>query len=165
MSSAPTRPGTLTKAEMTVKAMYVGGQDYEVTGAGYEPVGEFVLDDATLPKDEVIRRLEPMMRAMTFCNDSKVLAPAEDRAGAVDRRPHRGLPAGRRAEGRVRPAERADVNGPRSTSCRSKSGASSMSVVHVEGGRQPKGRSVKGCAVQAPSAAARTCVFDGETCL
>jgi len=77
------KTGTLTKAEMTVKAMYVGGEDFEVTGAGYEPVGEFVLGDTTLPKEEARRRLEPMMRAMTFCNDAKVLAPTDDQGWRV----------------------------------------------------------------------------------
>ena len=102
------KTGTLTKAEMTVKALYVGGQDVEVTGAGYEPVGGFVVDGAELDRDEAGRRLEPMMRAMTFCNDAKVLPPSDDARLARDRRPDRGLPAGRRPEGRLRPADGAD---------------------------------------------------------
>ncbi|HEY5387508.1 MAG TPA: cation-transporting P-type ATPase [Thermoleophilia bacterium] len=77
------KTGTLTKAEMTVKALYVGGEDYEVTGAGYEPVGEFVVGDATLRADEAKRRLEPMMRAMTFCNDAKMMAPRDDKGWRV----------------------------------------------------------------------------------
>ena len=34
------KTGTLTMGEMTVRALYVAGQDYEVTGEGYGPVGE-----------------------------------------------------------------------------------------------------------------------------
>ena len=34
------KTGTLTVGEMTVRALYVAGQTYEVTGEGYEPVGE-----------------------------------------------------------------------------------------------------------------------------
>lgn len=34
------KTGTLTVGEMTVRALYVGGQNYEVTGEGYGPDGE-----------------------------------------------------------------------------------------------------------------------------
>ena len=34
------KTGTLTVGEMTVRALYVAGQSYEVTGEGYEPKGE-----------------------------------------------------------------------------------------------------------------------------
>ena len=101
------KTGTLTKAEMTVKEMFAGDTVVEVTGAGYEPVGEFVVGDTTLPKDEARRRLELLLRAMSFANDAKVLR-AERRQGlAGDRRSHRRLPAGGRPEGRLRPLRRA----------------------------------------------------------
>jgi Ca2+-transporting ATPase len=35
------KTGTLTRNEMTVREVEVGGQHYEVTGGGYEPAGEF----------------------------------------------------------------------------------------------------------------------------
>ena len=129
------KTGTLTKAEMTVKAMYVGGQDYEVTGAGYEPVGEFVLDDATLPKDEVIRRLEPMMRAMTFCNDSKVLAPAEDKGWRVIGDPTEGclLVAAQKAGFDL---QNELMERPKIYELPFESVRKRMSVVHVEGDGQ-----------------------------
>ena len=77
------KTGTLTKAEMTVKEMYAGDTVVEVTGAGYEPVGDFVVGDTALPKDEARRRFEPLLRAMTFANDAKVLAPADDKGWRV----------------------------------------------------------------------------------
>jgi magnesium-transporting ATPase (P-type) len=77
------KTGTLTKAEMTVKALYANGRVIEVTGAGYEPVGEFVDGDSGLPPEEARRRLEPLLRAMTFCNDAKVLPPKEDQGWRV----------------------------------------------------------------------------------
>jgi P-type Ca2+ transporter type 2C len=77
------KTGTLTKAEMTVKSVYVNGEQLEVTGAGYEPVGEFVDGDGALPKEEARRRLEPLLRAMSFCNDAKVLAPKDDQGWRV----------------------------------------------------------------------------------
>jgi len=38
------KTGTLTKGEMTVRKIYVNGKTFEVTGAGYEPKGEFLVD-------------------------------------------------------------------------------------------------------------------------
>jgi len=129
------KTGTLTKAEMTVKAMYVGGQDYEVTGAGYEPEGDFVLDDATLPKDEALRRLEPMMRAMSFCNDSKVLAPADDKGWRVIGDPTEGclLVAARKAGFDL---DQELVDRPKIYELPFESVRKRMSVVHVEGDGQ-----------------------------
>ena len=38
------KTGTLTENQMTVRAIFAGGRRYEVTGNGYEPVGELRLD-------------------------------------------------------------------------------------------------------------------------
>ncbi|HEY3414905.1 MAG TPA: cation-translocating P-type ATPase [Armatimonadota bacterium] len=40
------KTGTLTVGEMTVRALYVAGQRYEVTGEGYDPVGEVRFEGA-----------------------------------------------------------------------------------------------------------------------
>jgi P-type Ca2+ transporter type 2C len=77
------KTGTLTKAEMTVKEILAGDTIVEVTGAGYEPVGDFVVGDMSLPKDEARRRLEHLLRAMTFANDAKVLEPSDDQSWRV----------------------------------------------------------------------------------
>jgi Ca2+-transporting ATPase len=47
------KTGTLTAGEMTVRVLAVGGKRLEVTGAGYEPVGEFRSDGATVEVSEV----------------------------------------------------------------------------------------------------------------
>jgi Ca2+-transporting ATPase len=47
------KTGTLTAGEMTVTTLSVGGKRLEVTGAGYEPVGEFRADGATVALSEV----------------------------------------------------------------------------------------------------------------
>jgi len=80
---ATDKTGTLTKAEMTLKVIWADGDDIEVTGAGYAPEGDFVVGDTTLPKDEARLRLEPLLRAMTFCNDAKVMAPSDDKGWRV----------------------------------------------------------------------------------
>jgi Ca2+-transporting ATPase len=38
------KTGTLTKGEMTVRKIHVNGEMFDVTGAGYEPKGEFLVD-------------------------------------------------------------------------------------------------------------------------
>src|SRR5665811_1491296 len=129
------KTGTLTKAEMTVKAMYVGGEDYEVTGAGYEPVGEFVVGDTTLPKEEARRRLELMMRAMTFCNDAKVLAPADDKGWRVIGDPTEGclLVVAQKAAFDL---QQELIERPKIYELPFESVRKRMSVVHVEGDGQ-----------------------------
>lgn len=42
------KTGTLTKNEMTVKAIYAGGTLFQVAGVGYEPAGEFLIDGKTV---------------------------------------------------------------------------------------------------------------------
>ena len=50
------KTGTLTKAEMTVKALYLGDVDVEVTGAGYAPEGGFVIAGQELQPEATPRR-------------------------------------------------------------------------------------------------------------
>jgi Ca2+-transporting ATPase len=59
------KTGTLTKGEMTVRKIYVNGKIFDVTGAGYEPKGEFLLDGTPVsPKDNP--ELELLLRASTL---------------------------------------------------------------------------------------------------
>ena len=41
------KTGTLTKGEMTVRKIYTNNKMIEVTGAGYEPKGEFLLNGSS----------------------------------------------------------------------------------------------------------------------
>jgi P-type Ca2+ transporter type 2C len=62
------KTGTLTKGEMTVRKIYAGGRIVEVTGAGYDPSGEF----RGSGKIE-IGRSEPLRKLLLcgiLCNDS-----------------------------------------------------------------------------------------------
>ena len=45
------KTGTLTTNEMTVREIWVAGRKVGVTGVGYEPKGEFLIEDK--PVDEV----------------------------------------------------------------------------------------------------------------
>ena len=132
---ATDKTGTLTKAEMTVKAVWADGDDFEVTGAGYAPDGDFVLGDTTLSKDEALRRLEPFLRAMTFCNDAKVLPPKDDDGWRVIGDPTEGclLVAAQKA-GFDLQAEL--IERPKIYELPFESVRKRMSVVHVEGDGQ-----------------------------
>ncbi len=50
------KTGTLTKDEMTVRQLYVAGRTFEVSGAGYEPKGEFSTDGNNVEPPEAAAR-------------------------------------------------------------------------------------------------------------
>jgi Ca2+-transporting ATPase len=59
------KTGTLTKGEMTVRKIYVNNEIFDVTGAGYEPKGEFLVDGNSISLKEN-PELELMLRANTL---------------------------------------------------------------------------------------------------
>jgi Ca2+-transporting ATPase len=61
------KTGTLTRGEMTVQRVYVNGVSFRVTGIGYDPEGEFQLEDekAILGED-----LKTLLKIASLCNDS-----------------------------------------------------------------------------------------------
>jgi Ca2+-transporting ATPase len=64
------KTGTMTKGEMTVQRIYVGDQVIKVSGVGYAPEGDFLIEDHKInPKDEQLRTL---LTAATLCNDAKL---------------------------------------------------------------------------------------------
>jgi P-type Ca2+ transporter type 2C len=132
---ATDKTGTLTKAEMTLKVVWADGDDFEVTGAGYAPEGDFVVGDTTLSKDEARRRLEPLLRAMTFCNDAKVVPPKEDKGWRVIGDPTEGcLLVAAQKTGFDLQAEL--IERPKIYELPFESVRKRMSVVHVEGDGQ-----------------------------
>jgi Ca2+-transporting ATPase len=65
------KTGTLTKGEMTVREIFVGEATVEVTGTGYQPVGEFSIDGSSispLKHDE----LPLILRIGALCNNSTI---------------------------------------------------------------------------------------------
>ncbi len=59
------KTGTLTKGEMTVRRVFVGGRTVEVSGAGYAPAGSFT--PALEPDDEATRLL---LTGGLLCSDA-----------------------------------------------------------------------------------------------
>ncbi len=64
------KTGTMTKGEMTVQRIYVNGQTIKVSGVGYEPEGEFLLEDKKInPSSE---EFQTLLKIATLCNDAKL---------------------------------------------------------------------------------------------
>lgn len=63
------KTGTLTQAEMTVRKLYVNGKMIDVTGAGYEPQGEFYLNGTAFDPSQDFH-LQTLVQASALCNDS-----------------------------------------------------------------------------------------------
>lgn len=71
------KTGTLTKNQMTVVRVYCDGRDYQVTGVGYEPKGEFILGGDTVNPGPEHKVLVDTLRAGCCCNDA-ILIKDED---------------------------------------------------------------------------------------
>jgi len=64
------KTGTLTEDQMTMKKIYLDGQFIEVTGTGYEPVGEFYRNGSKLdPADPVLQKY---LKAANLCANAKL---------------------------------------------------------------------------------------------
>ncbi len=65
------KTGTMTKGEMTVKKVFSDNQIFDVTGAGYNADGEFLLENRKIsPKDDPTLNL--ILKASVLCNDAKI---------------------------------------------------------------------------------------------
>lgn len=63
------KTGTLTQNEMTVRKAYVNGKTIDVSGSGYEPVGEFSIDGEKIDPSDV-EGLKTLMGISTLVNDA-----------------------------------------------------------------------------------------------
>jgi Ca2+-transporting ATPase len=66
------KTGTLTRNEMTVQRIYAGGKEYQVSGVGYEPEGQFMLNNQAVVVDDTHRSLIEALRAGTQCNNAEI---------------------------------------------------------------------------------------------
>ena len=69
------KTGTLTVGEMTVRALYVAGSVYEVTGAGYRPGGE-VRFEGKRPAEAQAGSLRELADVMLACNQAHLVEEA-----------------------------------------------------------------------------------------
>ncbi|NVM05136.1 MAG: cation-transporting P-type ATPase, partial [Candidatus Helarchaeota archaeon] len=66
------KTGTLTQNQMTVREILVNNKVIDVSGAGYEPVGKFYIENKEIlpEKDETLMLL---LKAATLCNDAALI--------------------------------------------------------------------------------------------
>ncbi|MCD6288205.1 MAG: HAD-IC family P-type ATPase, partial [Candidatus Hydrogenedentes bacterium] len=73
------KTGTLTRNEMTVQKIWVGGRLVDVTGTGYAPDGSFLadgreIDPATDPD------LRTILVSASLCNGARLMPPVDDKS-------------------------------------------------------------------------------------
>ncbi len=81
------KTGTLTRNEMTVQAVVTATAEYSVSGAGYDPHGDFQLGEERIGSDNHAE-LQELARAAVLCNDARLLQ--REAGWAVDGDPMEG---------------------------------------------------------------------------
>ena len=74
------KTGTLTKDEMTVRKIFAAGQLFNVSGAGYSPVGEFSLNDGGSIAPTI--GLQKLLIAATLASDTHLVGDAQNESGS-----------------------------------------------------------------------------------
>jgi Ca2+-transporting ATPase len=72
------KTGTLTKNEMTVRNLWFDGQQYEITGVGYEPKGNIVNSNGKELTEEEIDKIEIMLDTATMASNAEIHEPDEN---------------------------------------------------------------------------------------
>jgi len=129
------KTGTLTKAEMTVREIFTDMTEIDVTGVGYAPEGDFHIGNVPIPTDEAYARLHDFFRAITFCNNSKVIPPEEGKGWRVLGDPTEGCLLVVAEKGRF-DLTRELIEHPKIYELPFDSVRKRMSVIHVEGDGQ-----------------------------
>lgn len=71
------KTGTLTQNQMTVQALYAGGELFDITGSGYTPDGDFQLNGKAVAYSDYPALME-CLKAGLLCNDARLLAEADN---------------------------------------------------------------------------------------
>jgi len=72
------KTGTITKGEMTIKKILCDNKVFEITGAGYEATGDFLLNNKKIDIQKN-NSLKLLLKAGVLCNDSKIERKGTDR--------------------------------------------------------------------------------------
>ena len=70
------KTGTLTQNQMTVKGLLVGDRVFSVSGSGYQPEGQFQLDEKTIEPAQHIALMD-LLKAGLICNGSRLFSTGE----------------------------------------------------------------------------------------
>ncbi len=75
------KTGTLTKNEMTVRNLWFDGQQYEISGVGYEPKGSILDSNGKELTGEEIDKIEIMLDTATMASNAEIHEPDENHTG------------------------------------------------------------------------------------
>lgn len=67
---ASDKTGTLTRDEMTARKIFTSGETFKISGAGYEPVGDFSRNGHAIEPTEAVRRT---LTAATLASDARLV--------------------------------------------------------------------------------------------
>jgi Ca2+-transporting ATPase len=70
------KTGTITKGEMTVNKLWVKDRVIEVSGLGYDPAGDFTINDQAIREGETAS-LEKLLEIASLCNGAKIDPPSD----------------------------------------------------------------------------------------
>jgi Ca2+-transporting ATPase len=70
------KTGTITKGEMTVNKIWVRDNEIDVSGLGYNPVGDFTINGQPLRESQTAS-LEKLLEISALCNGAKVESPSD----------------------------------------------------------------------------------------
>ena len=121
------KTGTLTKDEMTVRRVYVAGEMLEVSGAGYEPHGQFSRDGVAISSWEPLNLL---LRAAALASDAHIVRHEADGHWHVKGDPTEGALVVAAAKAGLRKAD-LDVQFPRVNEIPFTSETKRMTTLHT----------------------------------
>lgn len=67
------KTGTLTAGEMTARAIWTAGHDFEITGVGYTPAGEVLHEGHVVRMGEAPEPLYTLLLAAIHCNNARLI--------------------------------------------------------------------------------------------
>jgi P-type Ca2+ transporter type 2C len=70
------KTGTITKGEMTVNKLWVKDEVVEISGIGYNPIGDFTLNGEPLQENES-SSIEKLLEIAALCNGAKIDPPSD----------------------------------------------------------------------------------------
>jgi len=70
------KTGTITKGEMTVNKLWIKNHTINVSGSGYEPVGDFIIDGGEPLRKEESATLDQLLEIAALCNGAKIEPPS-----------------------------------------------------------------------------------------
>ena len=72
------KTGTLTQNEMTVREIWTPSNYYTVSGVGYEPKGDFLIEGKKIDKTNFPNELSLLLKIGLLCNNSRIIKPSNE---------------------------------------------------------------------------------------